>query len=459
MDAKDIRIAEQDAKIAVLEEEIKVLKQIIVDLTARLDKNSKNSNKPPSSDGLKRGTVKNMRQPSGRKPGGQMGRAGVTKMMTAAPDTIVELVPKNECDCGGVILKTDDFVVRQKTDIVPVQVVTIEYRAFSGVCGCCSKVHKATFPENVKAPVVYGENVMAVATYLTGYQLLPLARCTEAFSDLFGIKLSEATILAGSGIAYENLEEPENHSKQEIIESEVASFDESGTRVNGKNHWIHVASTPTTTIYNIHPKRGKAAMDALGILPYFTGTAMHDGLKSYYMYDNCSHAECNQHHLRNLKYLHENLNVPWAKDMAELLLKINKHIELSKLFDTHQLDQQDIDNYTKTYHDILNQADTSKDAKKEERRMARRLLKYEHETLLFMLDFNVPFTNNLAERDIRMPKLKQKISGCFRTEEGAKRFARIRGYISTLKKRGKNVLGGITAAFKGEALTYLQASN
>jgi len=248
-------------------------------------------------------------------------------------------------------------------------------------------------------------------------------------------------------------------TKEKIIESEVAGFDESGMRVAGKNHWLHAASTETCTVYSIHPKRGKEAMDAMGILPKFQGTAIHDHLKSYYRY-LCAHGECNQHHLRHLQYLYENLGYDWALEMFWLLLKIKRHVELTKLFlpghEADSLAQEDIASYERMYRKILEDACKTIDkAPVDSQRMIRRLTKYEQETLLFMYDFSVPFTNNLTERDIRMPKAKQKISGGFRTQAGANVFARVRGFVSTVKKRGKNVFDGMTAIFKGEALHFL----
>jgi len=454
---------ERDARIAALEEENRILKELVAALTARvaelearLNKNSKNSNKPPSSDGLKKGIVKNSRQPSEKQTGGQLGHMGITKQLNPAPDTIVELKPITECECGGeIIVQTDSFTARQVTDMERPKVLTFEYRAYGGVCAKCGKAHKAGFPEGINSTVSYGENLQAILTYLTTYQLIPLKRATELVHDLYGVKISQGTVVSSGKEAYEKLAEEESCRKKEIIQSSVAGFDESGMRVNGKTNWLHSAGTEKCTLYTIHKKRGKEAMDAMGILPVYAGTAVHDHWKSYYHYEQCAHAECNEHHLRKLKYLHEDLGVAWAEDMASLICRIEHHVDLSKCFGADRLEQSDIDKYTQIYRSILKGADQSEKAPDEARRMAKNLTEFEAETLLFMLDFEVPFTNNLAERDIRMPKAKQKISGCFRTDEGAKIFARTRGFISTVKKKGKNVYDGIVAAFRGEALAFL----
>jgi transposase len=404
--------------------------------------------------------VKNSRERSGKPSGGQTGHIGHAKALTAEPDKVVVLKPQTECACGGeIIIETERYTVRQVTDIPPVKVVTVEYRAHDGVCSVCGKVHKASFPEGVKnAPTSYGERIESIATYLNAYQLLPLKRTTELMSDLLNLKISQGAIVSGGQTAYENLAEPEEAIKQEIIGSEVANFDESGMRVNGKLYWLHTASTKDCTVYGVHEKRGREAMDAIGILPNFKGTAIHDHWISYYHYQ-CAHGECNEHHLRHLKYLFEELGQAWAGEMAALLLRIKRHVDLACLFGADSLCLEDVENYGRMYREILAKtAETAAEMPAEARRMAKRMTKYEQETLLFMLDFNVPFTNNLAERDIRMPKAKQKISGGFRTEGGAKVFARVRGFVSTLKKRGHDVLDGLTAVYKGQALDFLANS-
>jgi transposase len=457
------KVEELVAKIAALEEENRILREVvaalatkITELEARLKKGSKNSNKPPSSDGVKKGKPKNSREPSGKSSGGQPGHKGATKGLNPSPDTVIELKPKTECECGGqIIVQTENYTVRQVTDIAPMQVITVEYHAQNGVCSDCGKIHKARFPADVEGTVSYGENIQAIMTYLTTYQLIPLKRAAELMDDLLGVKVSQGTIVSAGREAYEKLGEVEARIKEEIIESEVAHYDETGMRVEGKTQWLHSAGTKECTHYSIHGYRGVKAMDEIGILPKFTGTAVHDHWRSYYHYNQCAHAECNQHHLRALKYLHEELGTAWAEDMAALLCRILRHVELSQIFGADCLEEDDIQEYERIYRAILASADPSDQTPKEARRMAKRLTDYEQETLLFMLDFNVPFTNNLGERDIRMPKAHQKISGCFRTVDGAKAFARTRGFISTLKKKSLNVFDGIVAAFRGEALAFL----
>jgi len=437
----------------VMKELVKSLAAKIESLEAKLKKNSNNSSKPPSSDGLGK-KVKNSRQPTGKKSGGQEGHNGFNKELSANPDTIVQLIPKKTCECGGeIIVQIENYTMRQVTDIVRPSVITVEYHAHDGVCAECGTVHKASFPENAKGVASYGENLQAFVTYLTNYQLIPLKRAVELVEDIFGQKISQGTIISSNMEAYEKLAEAENLVKGEILQSDVAHFDETGMRVKGKTHWMHSVGTATCTVYGIHKKRGKEAMDEMDILPRFRGTAIHDHWKSYYHYLLCAHSECNEHHLRHLKYLFEDLGEAWAGEMICLLLRIKKHVELSKLFGAEQLEQADIDEYIRIYREILE--NTAPQTSIEAKRMVNRLKKYEQETLLFMLDFDVPFTNNLAERDVRMPKLKQKISGCFRSNGGANSFARIRGFLSTAKKKGRRVMDGLVAAFNGEAASFL----
>jgi transposase len=430
----------------------------VAELEARLNKNSKNSNKPPSSDGPKK-PIKNSRVKTGRKSGGQSGHEGKTKESSPNPDTIVPLMPKNECECGGnIALQPGEYTTRQVTDFEPVKLTTTEYRAHDGICAGCGKTHKAVFPKEATGAAVYGNNIQAALTYLNVYQLIPLKRATEMMDDLFGVKVSQGTIVNSINKAHEALAETEERIKEEIIQSDVAHFDESGMRVNGKNYWLHSAGTKTSTVYLIHARRGKVAMDEMGILPLFRGSAVHDHWKSYYLYALCSHAECNAHILRHLAYVSEELNQDWAMDMATLLLRIKLHVYLTKRFNAEEkgLGQEDINEYENMYRAILANAEAEKgQAPVESRRLLNRLAAYEQEVLLFMYDFDVPFTNNLAERDIRMPKAKQKISGGFRSEDGADAFARIRGYVSTARKRGKAVFDGLVAAFRGNSTDYL----
>jgi len=435
------------ATVAALVAEVK-------DLKAQLAKYSGNSSKPPSSDGPGK-KVKNSRIKSDKPSGGQQGHVGNTKQQTSEPDTIITLEPQTKCTCGGeIIVNNDAFLVRQQEDLQPAKVITIEYRAHDGECSCCGKAYKANFPKGVESPISYGPHFRGLITYLNSYQLLPLKRTVEMVKHLYGINMSQATIVNIMREAHANLAPVEAELKDEIIRSDIVYFDESGMRVCARLYWIHSASTKECTVYLVHQKRGKDAMDAMGILPVFTGTAIHDHWKSYYHY-LCAHAECNAHHLRHLQWLFEDLGYAWAGEMICLLLRIKRHVDLSLAFGTDSLPQEAIEAYELAYRKILTSAKAIDNPHIESKRMANRMTDYEQESLLFMYDFDVPFTNNLSERDIRMPKLKQKISGGFRSVEGVNSFARIRGFVSTAIKRGKNVYNGLIAVFNGDAYDFM----
>jgi transposase len=301
------------------------------------------------------------------------------------------------------------------------------------------------------------------------YQFHPYDRNREFFEDVFSHSLSVGTLWQANLTCYNVLEVPATVTKQLIIDSPVARFDETGYAVNGKRQWLHVASTPDFTYYLPHPKRGSEAMDEMGILPLYKGTAVHDFWKSYFKYD-CDHGLCNAHHLRELIFIYEQYDQSWAQDMITLLLKIKQTVDEAKE-SRDCLDQKTIQYFEKEYQGILDKGfgeclplekanpppQTEEIPRKRGRRkqskaknLLDRLKEYQKEALAFMYDFNVPFDNNLAERDIRMMKVQQKISGCFRSNEGAKIFCRIRGYISTVRKQGINVLEAIQMAMEGK---------
>lgn len=476
--------------IAILKEESEILKKTVAALTAKVEeleakskKNSKNSNEPPSSDGLKKPkATQSLRKKTGRSSGGQKGHPGTSLKLKDHPDEVVVLQVKDACECGGKI-QVDEGIIekRQLTDVEPSKVITIEYRAEEGKCEICGKVHKASFPEGVNATAVYGPGIQAVLAYMTNYQHLPLERAAEFAKEIYGIHISQGTIITASKKVFDKLAEVDPLIKDEVINSDVAGFDESGMRVAGSLHWLHCAATKDAVYYTIHKKRGKEGMDAAGILPNFKGTAIHDHWKAYYKYTDCAHGACNAHHLRHLVFLSDVMGQAWATEMICLLLRIKAHVDYSRLFGANELGREDIEKYEGMFHAIIacgaeaigiadpycaaasdRNGDSTKKTKHrkktEPERMLIRLSKYEQETLMFMYDFDVPFDNNIAEASIRMPKLHQKISGCFRTEEGADMFARIRSFIGTAKKKGKNIMEGIRATLDGNGADFLYPS-
>jgi transposase len=451
-------VKDLNGQVSSLSGQVNALNNRIAELEARLNKNSGNSNKPPSSDGLKK--PKNMREKTGKPTGGQPGHEGKTLNKVENPDKTVDLKP-TQCECGCCLSSIEGVTrTRQVIELPVIKVFTTEYRTYELVCPACNKVHKTEFPEDVKQPVQYGENIQALMSYLTNYQLIPLERAAEILSDIIGQNVSEGTIVNVNNRLYKKLEEVETSIKQQLIGSSVVHFDETGMRSDGKTQWLHSASTEKLTHYEVHEKRGAKAANDIGILPDFKGTACHDHWKPYYTFVDCSHSECNSHNLRNLKGVYEDHKQNWAKDMAALLIEIKHRVDTLKSEGLTEMNFNETAKYNAIYKDIIAKGklecpipiseNTGRPKKNASHRLLARLEKYDIETLSFMYDFNIPFDNNLAERDIRMVKLRQKISGCFRGKEGPNVFCRIRSYISTCRKNGQKVMESLVKAIKGE---------
>src|SRR6266852_5025146 len=436
-------------------------------LQARLAKNSGNSSKPPSSDGY--GKVKrtaSLRQ-SGDKPnGGQPGHEGQTLSATDAPDRIEthEADTCAHCQASLVTIASVGYEERQVFDIPAIRIEVTAHRAEIKVCPACGRASKGTFPPSVTQAVQYGPAVSTWASYFTNQHHVPVERTTEIFADLVQHRVSEATVLKASEQLERCIEPSTAAVKARLRDAEVLHVDESGLRVTGKLHWLHVASTERLTSYEVHAKRGREAMEDAGILGAFKGTAVHDHWKPYFKYDECSHALCNAHHLRELRFIDQQYQQPWAKDMAELLLAIKAAVAATPA-PAMSLAPPMLEGFATRYDEVVQSGfdanptprPTTEDEGKPRGRpkhsppvnLLLRLRDFKGEVLAFMSDFRVPFDNNQGERDIRMVKVKQKVSGGFRTLEGAKRFGRIRGYISTARKQAKNVFEAIREAFDG----------
>ena len=302
----------------------------VQELEAQVAKNSSNSGKPPSSDGLKKPPkTKSQRGKSGRKPGGQNGRAGKTLEQVDSPDHIVIHTPLACGGCGHSLKETEGLFTakRQVFDLPEPKIEVTEHRTEEKICPCCGEISKGVFPENVTAPVRYGERVQALAAYFAHQHFLPFDRLTQIFEDIFGIGISPATCANVDKKLFIQLESFEVKLKAHLIASEVLHFDETGMRCNKKLHWIHVASSEAATFYGIHAKRGKKAIDDFNVLPQFRGYAIHDHWSPYFAYEQVMHGLCNSHHLRELSFVHEHEKENWAKEMKELLLKVKKIVE------------------------------------------------------------------------------------------------------------------------------------
>jgi transposase len=415
-----------------------------------LNKNSQNSSKPPSTDGLQKPAPKSQRGKSDKKSGGQNGHTGKTLLQVESPD-IVEIHQPTHCSsCNTSLMEVaaHGFEKRQVFEIPEPKLNVIEHRCEKKQCPGCGKQNIAEFPVGVEQPVQYGPLAKGLITYLQNYQFLSYERLSQFFKDIYGVQISQGTVYNTTKTAYKNLSIYEDWVKELLIASKVLHADETGLRVLTTLYWLHLISTDKLTYYLVHEKRGSDAMRATGILPNFKGTLVHDCWSPYFNFDFIRHGLCNAHLLRELTGVLENTNQSWAKDMRHLLGKLNKATKTPENWPS----EVEIKAFEQKYRQILERGyEQTGGVQPEKRSVARNLWERfvirQQQVLLFMYDSSVPFDNNQAERDVRMAKVKQNVSGCFRSKTGADCFARIRGYISTVRKNGENVLIALQNAF------------
>lgn len=447
--------------IRYLESRVQQLEVRIHELEDRLSKDSSNSSKPPSSDGLKR-KPKSLRKQSGKKPGGQQGHTGKGLAQVSNPDVIVTYVPSYCNGCGSDLSDVTSTTAEQRQifDIPQPKINVTEHRVEEKQCPCCGKQTRASFPENIKGPVQYGDRIRALIAYFSHQHFIPVNRVCEIFEDIFEVSISPGTCANVDEQLFANLEVFEAGLKTYLLAAKVLHFDETGVRCEKKLHWIHVASSQTATFYTMHAKRGQEAMDSADILPHFSATAVHDHWFPYFAYNQVKHGLCNAHHLRELTFIYEQKQEDWAKQMYDLLIGANqaveKHIECKVLPPDLVLQiEQTYSQIIKEgfiYHESLPPLPTRKRGRQKQRdgkNLLDRLKQKRDCVLRFMYDFVTPFTNNQGEQDIRMVKLKQKISGCFRTFHGGQIFCRVRSYISTARKQGWNIWDALSDAIRG----------
>lgn len=450
---------------ARLEKQGAIIEQLMVqvrELEGRLAKNSSNSSKPPGSDGLRKGPkTSSQRGKSGKKPGGQPGHQGRTLEQVDAPDHVVTHSPA-ACACGQSLNEVEGASVerRQVFDLPEPKVEVTEHRVEAKMCPCCGEVSKGVFPENIVAPVQYGERVQALSVYFAHQHFLPFNRLAQMFEDVFGIAISPGTCANVDRKLFAQLEAFETNLKAHLIASKVLHFDETGIRCNKKLHWVHVASSDAATFYGMHGKRGQEAIDHFDVLPKFSGRAVHDHWFPYFAYDQVTHGLCNAHHLRELTFVHEQEKEGWAGEMKQYLLKARKIVEENAARGCLAEEQREAleQEYARIvlkgleYHQSLCPLPPGKRGRQKQRPGKNLLdrLSDKHDCVLrFVNDFSVPFTNNQGEQDIRMVKLKQKIAGCFRKLEGGEIFCRIRSYLSTARKQGWRIWDALAEALKG----------
>jgi len=428
----------------------------IEELEGRLKKNSNNSSKPPSSDGSGK-VIKNNREKSTRSQGAQTGHKGNGLTPYTVVDKEITLRAEGKCECGqdlseGTRIHTKDI---QLIDLPEKLMEVTEYHIESVQCRC-GKIHKPLFPYAQR--VQYGERVKSLLAYMNTMQQLPYDRLQELMRDIFGFPVSDGLIKSSIELCSDNLEKTMRQIKEQALKLPVAHADETGLRIEGRTSWVHDFSTAAHTVLIPHEKRGKEAMDAIGLLPVYDGTLMHDRWASYDNYQ-CGHALCNAHLMRDLKYLHEEMGRTWALELKTVLQQANENklTTSSTLYEEVRSGIENIVLKAIGLEEIDLKPAKKKRGKKKKGKALCLLDVFKDrlsEILKFLSNPEVPFDNNQAERDIRMVKLKQKISGCFRTMKGAMMFCRIRSYISTIKKQKMNVWESILAAVKGNPVDF-----
>lgn len=448
---KDLVADEKDLSPA-LKASLEVLLLLVTILANRLGLNSKNSSKPPSSDP---NIKKEPKEPGARKPGGQHGHIGVTLKPVSDPDLVKVITVDRSTLPKGDYLPVG-YESRQVVDL-DISTFVTEWRA-EVLEDQNGKRYVAPFPKDVTRPAQYGIGVKTNAVYMSQYQLIPYNRIEDHFLDQMGIAVSAGTINNFNKDAFERLEFFEAWVKNQLSSSPLIHSDETGINIGGTRRWLHNVSNDSFTCFYPHPKRGCEAMDEMGMLPTYQGIICHDHWKPYFRYGGL-HALCNAHHLRELERAVEQDNQKWAEHMIVLLKEINKA--------THEaggrLEMAESDRYRKRYRELLQEAEQEcpapdetekkkkgKTARSRARNLLERLRDFENETLRFMVDEKVPFSNNQAENDLRMTKVQQKISGCFRSMEGAKIFCRIRSYILTCRKQGVTASEALRLLFQGQ---------
>lgn len=443
------------ARIAELEALVAKQAIEIADLKRRLNKNSSNSSKPPSSDGLKKpARTSSLRESGKNKSGGQLGHKGTTLEQVSNPDHVITHTLEQCPDCGESLAhkQAQRIIKRQIFDLPPIHVEVTEHRIEMKYCSCCQKQVKSLFPRDVKAPIQYGNRVRSWVVYYQNQHMIPEDRIQQLFMDIYNLPISTASIASFTEKAYQRLKSFETSVLAYAKTAPVKHLDETGFRVAGKTQWMHTLSTQDVTYYHVSPKR-KSLIDGV------TGIVVHDHWRPYYQMPNVSHALCNQHHLRELKAVAENDKEVWAARISKLLKLMLRY---RYRYGNNLISQSKLNRLERLYDEIIDQAlhwhESQPPLKLQKIIRGRPKLRHGHNLLLrlkhhreevlrFIHNPQVPFTNNDAERDLRMVKCKQKVSGGFRTSMGAEYFARIRGFISTARKQEWNILGSILAAF------------
>jgi transposase len=464
--------AELRGQLQDAERRIQDAERRIQELSVRLNQDSSNSNWPSSRDksrAKRQKRTRSLRKKSGKKAGGQKGHEGHTLEFSDQPD-VIETHRPTQCEhCQAPFSEEQHRVAldkRQVYDLPPLDLIVCEHQAETLICAHCGEMTMGAFPEEVKAPVQYGPRVQQLAVYLRTEQFVPYKRSRQLLADLFGAYLSTGTLQTMVRKASTRLKEAVAAIKEGLTASEVVHFDESGFYIKGKRNWLHTAGTAQLTLYFPHERRGKKATDAMGVLPAFPGTAVHDFWSTYRQHTQCSHSLCNAHHLREFTAVVENDGQRWAQHFKSFLVSAKHTVEKAQAEGRTSLPQEKIEQIERLYSKLIEaglnanpppaegwpRGKRGRVKKTKARNLVERLDKYRQEALAFVYDFKVPFDNNLAERDIRMLKVQQKISGTFRSQLGAEDFCTIRSYTSTMRKQGVNSWAALGSVFSADLM-------
>lgn len=462
-------IQKQNDIIVAQQKEIASLKTEITSLKERLNKNSNNSSKPPSSDGLHKPEPKSLRKTTGKSKGAQKGHQGKGFSLLQAPNKTVEHTPTQciGCQFEGKCASLGVCETRYEVDIsITTNVIAHESHGFKCRLAGCGTISGA-FPQNITSTMQYGDNIKALAITLNTAGMVSINRTHTLLSAVFGVPISTGTIFSMVNSCAIKLEPVLEKIRRAISALPVVSFDETGTRVDKKCMWVHNASTSDYTYLSVEENRGQIGMNASGVMPNFHGIAVHDCWAPYWSYD-ATHALCNAHLLRELIGILENHPEQlWTQNMIALLLRMKKVRDKAVALEKESLSCYYLHNFESKYTSIIKQAENQNPilqrqpgqrgriGKGKIRCLIDRLAKHKAEVCLFTKNFLVPFDNNQAERDVRMVKVKTKVSGCFRTKDGASAFVKIMSYIGTANKRGINSFVAIKNALVGDAGLFL----
>lgn len=455
------------ARINALTEHGAQLEARVAALEVARAKDSHNSGKPPSTDVTRMGRApKSLRGQSGKRPGGQPGHPGTTLALRPTPDAVATHAPAACAQCGHGFMPADPPAIpvagerRQVFELPPIVLVCTEHRLAERACAQCGAWTRGTFPPEARSTVSYGPGLLALGLYLTTQHLLPVARAAEVLTTLVGQRVSPATLLAAEGRCAATLAPVTARIRAGLAASPTVHLDETGFYVARVRWWLHVACTRALTLYTAHPKRGVAAHAAVGLLPTYTGTAVHDGYASYFTHRACRHALCGVHLLRELTFLAEECGARWAAALQRSLRTMKRAADRARAAGATALGRATLTRYQRRYDALVRDGEAAEPPAVQTATRGRprrtpagqllvRLRRDRGAVLRFLCDLRVPFDNSEAERDVRMMKVEQKVSGGFRTPAGAATFCTNRGYLSTARKQGQHALTVLRDALVG----------